>query len=350
MARRRLGGSSSKTVGRKFKYHKRSYEELQKSQQQSGGGFDSLFKEDLTVLKIGNKKSISIRFLPALWIDEPHHYGIEFYVHSKIGPGKFGSQYVCLKETYNKPCSICEDMEEAGDDFEYIKTLKPQKRFAAYVIDRDDEKEGIQILNMPWTLDKAIALVSADERTQEVFAIDDPDEGFDVYFTTEKKGDYTNFIGHKIARRESPLMDDSNLQDEFLAYVQEHPILEHLEQHSYEHIKNVHCGNKDKEEEKPEKEEKEEKGNADVTDSKPPNEEEKAPELTWDYVHSLKPDDLDILATSDMVGMTDSDLDELEHDEAIQDNICEILDIKKEEKKETKVKSRLVKLRGRNKK
>ncbi len=224
----------------RFKYKKRDKKAVEKRAHQSGGLFDSILKSDFTSFnpKEGN---YCLRILPPTWPDA-EHYGLDVFVH--YGVGSDNQSYVCLDKMLGETCPVCEERRkaEAEGDVDYAKMLTATKRVLVWVIDRANEDSGPLLWSMPWTVDRDFSNLSIDKKTGEVFAIDDPEEGFDVDFTRQGKGLKTKYIGSQIARRESPLNDDPEIMDEWLAFIQDNPLTDTIQYFDYDHIAAVAKG------------------------------------------------------------------------------------------------------------
>ena len=81
------------------------------------------------------------------------NYKLEYWQHSAIGPNE--ERVLCLKETFNKPCPICEErkkMLDSGADWndDEVKALKSKRRCTYNVIDLNDTDKGIQLFDASW--------------------------------------------------------------------------------------------------------------------------------------------------------------------------------------------------------
>jgi len=219
-----------------FEYHKPTAESVKKRAEQRGGNeFDSIFKQGSKIFKVNDDSNL-IRIVPPTW-PEPVHFGYDIFVHYGVGPDK--QTYLCPKEMNGDPCPVCEERARAvkDNDDDYAKELKANKRVVYYLIDRDAEKEGVQIWAAPWTVDRDLNTLIVEPRSGEVLAIDDPENGYDVEFKRTGKGLTTKYLGLQVARRESDLGSDDWLQ-----FAIDNPIPDQLDYYSYEHIANVFGG------------------------------------------------------------------------------------------------------------
>ncbi len=212
-----------------FSYSPRSKEQIDKRAKMRGKEFDRFVKEGVKNWKPNDGVNI-IRILPATW-KGAEHYGLDLYVHYSVGPDR--QSYLDLAKMQDKPDPISEEHAEAlrdGDD-KYAKELDSKRRCGVYLIDRENEKEGVQFWAMPWTVDADINKLSVDRRTGETLNIDDPEDGYDVEFEKNGKDRNTKYEGVAIARRSSPLGSKK-----WLEFAMDNPIPEQLVYFDYEHI------------------------------------------------------------------------------------------------------------------
>ena len=320
-------GGREESQGRSgnFKYQKPSAEDVRKRASQKGGAdFDSIFVDTVKVFKV-NDGSNCIRIIPATW-EEPKHFGFDIFVHWNIGPDK--QSYLCLKENKGEPCPICEERAKAikqGDD-DYAKELKPSKRVLVYLIDRDNEKEGVQAWSMPWTVDRDINSLIVDKRTGEVLGIDDPENGYDIEFDRKGKAPKIEYIGMQIARHESPLGKDA-----WLEYAEDHPLPDTLKYFSYDHIADVFGGLSSKKDKADDFEGQDRKlRDKEIESTRSSKSEPSLP--TWDEVHSMTYEELCSLVEAENL---DIKADDSVDDEELASWICEDLKISKRAARES---------------
>ena len=212
-----------------FSYAPRSREQIDKRASMRGKEFDRIVKDHVKVWKPADGVN-TIRILPATWSD-PEHYGFDLYVHYGVGPDR--QSYLDLFKMQGKKDPISEEHAEAlrdGDD-KYAKDIEAKRRCGVYLIDRDDEKEGVQFWAMPWTVDADLNKLAADKRTGEILNIDDPEEGYDITFEKTGKDRNTKYEAPAIARRTSPLGSRK-----WLDWAVENPLPDQLLYYDYEHI------------------------------------------------------------------------------------------------------------------
>lgn len=215
--------------GRRFEYERRDDSEAKRRAERRGGDFDRALKDHIKMFTPKDSEN-RIRILPPTW-KGAKHYGLDVYMHYGVGPDR--NSYLCLQKMKGEPDPIAEEREQArrdGDD-EYAKELEAKLRSLVYVIDRNNEKEGVQAWMMPFTLDRDITKVSIDRDNGEVLPIDHPEDGYDVLFDKTGTKDRTKYGAPAIARRPSPLG-----KDEWLDYAMDNPLPDQLQYYSYEHI------------------------------------------------------------------------------------------------------------------
>ena len=344
---------------RSFSYAGRGQDQVRRRSEQGGNDFDKFLLDSVKMFKV-NDGNNTVRFLPPTW-DKPDHYGLDVYVHYGVGPDR--QTYLCLHKMKGEPCPVCEERQEAqrNGDEKYAKELEPKKRVLTYVVDRDHEKDGVQAWASPWTVDRDISKVSTDRRTGEVYAIDHPDEGFDVEF--EKKGskDRTEYLGVAIARRATPLGKDA-----WLEFAIDNPLPTILKYYDYDHIAKVFNGggaprrNRDDDDaprgrsrdddDRPARRSRDDDAETprrrssgdddaprgrdrsrDDDDDKPlrrepARDDADSDNLSWDDIHGMKSGELDDLIELKGLNINPSRFDS---DEDLADEICSTLGIKK---------------------
>lgn len=226
----------SKQRRAKFQYRRPDPKEIQRRASQNAGMYDNPFKPEIPVFFPQAGKSYRLRIMPATW-EDARHYAFDVWVHSKVGPNN--GRYPCLQKMKGKKCPVCEEQARVArnpQDKDLAYQLKAKKKTCMYIIDRDDEGKGPQLWPPSWQDDRAINAVAVDEETNEALFVDDPDNGYDIAFKCEKKGQYSELVGVKVARKSTPLSDDPATYDEWLDYVTEHPIPKTVLYYEYDHI------------------------------------------------------------------------------------------------------------------
>ena len=308
-----------------------------KQSTQGGNNREWYIKEDTKTFtpKVG-KKGNSIRLCPGTWKGK-EYWGYEIKVHFDIGPDK--AAYLCAKDMKHGDCRcpVCEERARAQryktSDEEYIKSLSPVKRVAAYIIDRHNEDEGVLLWVMPYTVDKEIMKHVINKRTGVPRPLDHPDIGHDVYFEREGEKLQTKYSGFEIDTEKNAL------DDEIIEYIIDNPVPTALQWYDYDHIKSVFMAGTEEEEDKSKKKKKVvEDEDEDEEEDKPKKkkkvveEEEEEEDLpTWAEVHEMRRRKLEQLAL-DKTDIEVEDMEDIE-DDVLADKICKELDIKNPKKK-----------------
>ena len=132
-------------------------------------------------------------------------YLLDYFVHKTVGAGN--AQVLCLKNTFGKPCPICEQManyRKQGKD-EEAKALKPSRRVCYNVLDPKDGK--VKIFDVSHFLfEKELIEEARDGGNGEYIMFSHPENGKTVSFraVVEKAptGEYLKFKGFKFLDRE----------------------------------------------------------------------------------------------------------------------------------------------------
>lgn len=225
----RRGGSSGSR--RNFQYQARTAEDLKERGERGAKEFDKMLKPGVKAWKANDGEN-RLRFLPATW-PGARHFGLDVKVHYGVGPDE--NSYLCLRKHGDGNCPICEEYDRARredkSDEEYVRQLEPKSRVLVYLIDRDNERDGVQAWMMPWGLDKDITKISQDKETREVLTIDHPDDGYDITFDRTGKGVKVKYEGVSLSRRSSPLG-----RDDWLEFAMDNPLPDQLQVYDYDHV------------------------------------------------------------------------------------------------------------------
>jgi hypothetical protein len=218
----------------RFQYRARSTTAWEKRADQQAGAFIGFVKDQYKQLEVSDDNYG--RILPPTWTDPvPEHYGLDIWVHFSVGP--LNATVLCPLKMRMKPCPICHDRqlkEESGR--EDVSELKPKRRVLVWWLDRKNESLGAQYVALPWTLDRDIAVVCQDPGTGELYYIDDPYNGYNVFFKREGKGLNTKYIGIQLDRK------PSEVSDAVLNYIIENPLPEILLWRDYNELKDLYSG------------------------------------------------------------------------------------------------------------
>jgi len=319
-------GRGSSRGGSSFEYQKRDPSSMKKRGEQSANDFDRIFIDDVNVFKVNDGNNF-IRFLPPTW-KNPEHFGLDIYVHYGIGPDN--QTYLCLHKMKGEACPICEEAKRAQDDGDddYAKKLKPNKRVLVYIIDRDNEKEGVKAWSMPWTVDRDVCKVSVDKRTGETLELDNPEDGYDVEFEKKGQKQKTEYLGIAVARRSSELGDDK-----WLDYAKDFPLDTILNYFDYDHIQAAFGGagksatagrGKDDDLDR-----EQERG---LNESQSGNGREQSKvrshdqDYDWDKIHGMTFDEMSAVVEDQKLGI---DPEQSKDDEDLADWICDEMKIDK---------------------
>jgi hypothetical protein len=231
-----------------FKYPSRTAADVQRRAKQSSGRYDSYVTEEVTWFKPKPGENC-IRLIPWLSGADPdfnkleerwgNHWGIDIIVHRNVGPDN--GTYLCLDKMTGAPCPICDAWR--GDD---IDELKPSDRVLCWLLDRNDEKAGPQLWAMPLGVSKDISAVSQVKGSGadrgEVLLIDNPDEGYDVFFDREGEKIRTQYKRVAVARDPTPLAEKQKEQDGLLAYVLERRLPDILKYYEPDYLDKILSG------------------------------------------------------------------------------------------------------------
>lgn len=347
MALRRMTKDSNRPS---FKYTPRTADQMTKRAQQSGSNREGYFSQEINFFapRVGDNR---IRILPPTW-NNPEHYGLEIFVHYGIGADN--NAYLCLDKTKNEVgvCPVCKERAraEASGDKEYADTLRYAKRVAVYLIDRDKSGDGVLLWAMPWSIDRDICAQAVDRDSGEVFAPDNPEDGYDVLFRREGQSMTTKYTGVSVARKPQPLSDKGAEMAEWLQYAIDNPILDKLVYYEPEHIEKVLRGGAVADEvETPAA-----AGKKSVTET--PVKAADGEELSYDIVMGMGEEA--ILEVCDKYEITEDDLGDAKDADltVFKAKVCEVLKLEPApaaaklaaENKTESVKSRLARLRNRS--
>lgn len=230
-------GKEAKKSG--FVYHERTAEAVKQRATQTGGRFDSPFKQGVDTWRPKAGDNL-IRLLPPTW-DDHEHYGYELWVHKYIGADN--STYLCPQKMKNTPCPICKAAKLAKDagEADEAKQLVVQKMVCAYIIDRDEKKPTPILYNMGWSMDRDIASLSINSRTGKVLMLDHPDKGYDVTIKRTGEGLRTRYQV-VIDRDPTSIDDDPEVQSEILDQVQDNPVPDQLRFYDEDYLEKVLSG------------------------------------------------------------------------------------------------------------
>jgi hypothetical protein len=241
------GGGKSKGGG--FSYRGRSGEEVARRAKQSSGRYDSFLTEEVTWYKPHDGEN-HVRIIPWLNGDDPDfdaliekwgsHWGIDIIVHRNVGPDN--GTYLCNDKMNGEPCPPCDAYRDGEDD------LRGSDRVLCWLVDRKAEKSGVQLWAMPLGNSKDISAVSQVKGSGAVLLIDDPEEGYDIYFEREGEKKRTKYKRFEVDRDPSPLHENEKKQADWLEYVTERRLPDLLKFYDAEYLDKVLSGQSSKSE------------------------------------------------------------------------------------------------------
>lgn len=218
-----------------FRYRRTAPEQMEQRASQQGGNYDSFVKDEYRTYT-AKKGDNAIRILPRDESENARHYGEDIWVHYSVGPD--GGSVLCPAKMANEACPLCEERaraekrgaeEEAGE-------LKPVRRVAMWIIDRKNEDQGPLLWAAPWTVDRDIAKATKDRETGRYYIIDDPEQGYDVYFDVDGEGRQKKYGPYQTARR------PSSVDEKYLDFVVNNPLMDALRYRDYEEIRAIFEG------------------------------------------------------------------------------------------------------------
>ena len=225
-----------------FQYQPRPQESFKERENfRDGVSFDRMFDRDVTMFK-PHAGDNNVRILPPTW-SNADHYGYDMYVHYGVGPDR--SSYLSLWKHHGQPDPIDEASAAAARDGndKLERELRATRRVAVWLIDRAEEDKGPQLWLSPATsFDRDVITQSRDRQTGEVLAVDDPENGYDIFFHKSGEKLATKYEGVSVARRSTPLHIDPATKERWLEFAVANPIPSMLKFYPYERIAAVFNG------------------------------------------------------------------------------------------------------------
>jgi hypothetical protein len=217
-----------------FKYTIRPKESWEARANQSGSEYENFIKDEYrTYTPIQGENSL--RILPPSWENAPH-YGYDAWVHYQVGPDR--GSVLCNFKMLQTACPICEDRARAerARDEDLARELKPTRRVCVFIINRKDEAQGVLVWSMAYTIDRELAKASKDRSTGQYYFIDDPENGYDIYFDRAGDGLMTKYSGVALSRR------PSSIPPHILEWLEDHKLPDVLRHRSYDEVKRLYEG------------------------------------------------------------------------------------------------------------
>ena len=125
---------------------------------------------------------------------------------------------------------------DRNEDEKLYYKLRPSKRFATWLIDRNAPKEGPQMWFMPWTIVKDLTNLQYDKKTGSTLSLADPEEAYDVFFKKEGESKKTKYVGVQIDRQLTPLSDNQKTGQKWLDFIKDNPVPKCFIVHDYDYI------------------------------------------------------------------------------------------------------------------
>lgn len=227
----------------RFEYQRRDAKVWEEEANKKGGANFSIFRPEVKVYKPRNGDNW-IRILPRTWNDDRlgRLYGIEVWQHRNIGPDRVPIICPRLFPLGEKHCPVCEARVEAERENrkDVVDALYAGRGYALYLLDRQDTKsDEVQAWTMGVKLYSNIGRVVKDRSTGEIYAVDDPDEGYNISFERTQQGGDARNIDYG-----APVLDrkPSTVPNWALDYIQDNPLETMLLLNTYDEIKEIYAG------------------------------------------------------------------------------------------------------------
>jgi hypothetical protein len=263
----------------KFNYTPPTKEILAQGANKTNRSFDSAFFSQFPTFRPQKGGQHTIRLLPATWDD--HRGELALYLNWHRGIGFNEGTYPCLAQRGER-CPVCEEWKLNKGDKEVAKKFAPSLRAMYWVIDRDKEREGPKLFAPTVEFHNTINTRSRNPKTGEVvYKINDPDEGYDVFFqmtnTQYQKPDPGSIT---LLTPATPITDNVELGEKWLDFTEKHPLTSVIDWRDYDTLYKILHGVAVKEKEADEpitrRERTAERSETIVVNS-PPTQETKAP-------------------------------------------------------------------------
>jgi hypothetical protein len=219
-----------------FKYRIRATENWEARANQSGSDYEGFIKDEYrTYTPVGGENHVRILPPSPMW-ENANHYGCDVWVHYGVGPER--ASIICLYKMKGEACPICEERvrAERAHDEDLARDLKPSRRVLAFILNRKDEGQGVLAWAMPYTIDRDINKACKDRSTGEYYHVDDPENGYDIYFDRDGEGLTTKYSGVSLARRPSAI------PQKYWDWLDDKPLPEVLRWRDYAEVKRLYEG------------------------------------------------------------------------------------------------------------
>ena len=178
-------------------------------------------------------------------------YVMDIWVHKNVGPAE--KNVICLKNTFGKPCPICEHasmLRKKGEEDE-AKNLKPSRRVIYNVEDLKEPGKVKVFETSHYLFEKELIDEARDDEEGGFINFADPEEGKEIKFRASKTSqggfEFNEYKSFSFEDREEPL--SKKLLSKAISFD------EILNIPTSEEVEKIFFGNADDEEEVEEKEE-----------------------------------------------------------------------------------------------
>jgi hypothetical protein len=215
-------------------------EGLKKRENQQGGAFDALCKDEFRTFR-AKEGSHTVRFFEGTWPDA-EHWAHDTWIHNQIGPDN--GRYFCLQKMLNQPCPLCDERRalQAAGETEAAKAIAAKRGACAWIINRDAEEDGPLLWFYGQTVDKEFASRCRNRKTGALYDIIDPEEGNDFFFKVDGKGTNTKYSGFELDRDPTPLHEREKVMDRWLDFVEDNPVPDCFKFFDAEYLQNLITG------------------------------------------------------------------------------------------------------------
>ena len=220
-----------------FVYKVRPNEDWERRTNLSTGDFEGWLVNGVRLFTPAKGENL-VRFMPpsSRWQDA-RHYGLDVFLHYGVGPSP-GATVLCPFKMRHEDCPICHERAHAERrrDEDLAKQLKVTYRVLTLILNMKDEAQGVMAWGVPYTLGEQIGKAARDRSTGEWRWIDNPTEGFNIFFDKEGDGMLTKYTGVQLQSKSTPIASH------YLDWVEEHPVPELLRWRSYDEVKRLYEG------------------------------------------------------------------------------------------------------------
>jgi hypothetical protein len=217
-----------------FQYRRPTQEAVDRYANQQGGSFDGFLRDEYRTFTPKNGE-IAIRILPRDAKEEADSWFEDILVHYRIGPAK--TDVLCPAMAGGN-CPICEEkarLDRRGDE-EGAKEIRSVRRRLCWIIDRKNEEAGPLLWAMPFTVARDIMKSAKDLETGRYYYVDDPSEGYDVYFTRSGNPPQIDYGPYQLSRR------PNSVDSKHLDFVEKNPLMDTLRVRDYDELKRIFSG------------------------------------------------------------------------------------------------------------